>query len=215
MMWVAVLAHASRVLCWERSCRAETFATAPARRHACVRSGRRIRSAAVQAEVKQLHSDARASGRWDNSAYIMSNAQEFFAEATQAWFEATVRTDVTSGLRTKHELHRRDPALAAFMLRVYGGNDWVFPDTAPGRFSRAPPKCARVATGEIRRRLQGPGDASTGEAAAGDAGGAVGGAPHAPAGPRARKFAAMKRNLQDVMEDAKGGFRALFAPSLS
>lgn len=161
----------------------------------------------MQAEVKQLHSNACASGRWDNSSYIMSNAQEFFAEATQAWFEATVRTDVTSGLRTKHELHSRDPALAAFMLRVYGGNDWVFPDTAPARFNRTPPTCARVPTGEIRRRLQGPGDAAAGGASA-----AAVGAPPAPAGTHARNFAMVKRNLRGAMEGAKGGLRALFAP---
>ena len=34
---------------------------------------------------------ARQGGRYDASAYCMSNECEYWAEATQAWFDATVR----------------------------------------------------------------------------------------------------------------------------
>ena len=159
--------------------------------------------------MERLYAQARSSGRWDNSSYIMLNVQEFFAEATQAWFEATVRTDVTSGLRTKHEVHARDAELAAFMVLVYGNNDWVYPDTAPRKFALPTPRCARVSVAEINDRLRGQGLAK-------ELGSHVGGgvSPASAPAPQAQsqsKVEAVKASLRDAVKEGKEGFRALFA----
>lgn len=131
----------------------------------------------------------------------MSNKQEFFAEATQAWFEATVRTDVTSGLRTKHELYQRDPELAAFMLRVYGSNDWVYPDTAPGKLRGQAPRGTRVTTAEIQKRLRAAGHDAT---VAQGADNGVSAAASAPAQKQKSKKAAA---LSAVMGGLRRGIR--------
>jgi len=50
--------------------------------------------------------------------YMMENADEYWAEATQAWFGATVRTDVNSGINTRSLLQERDPELAQLLAQV-------------------------------------------------------------------------------------------------
>ena len=67
-------------------------------------------------------------------------------KSTQAWFEATVRTDVTDGLRTRWQLAERDPELAVLMLRVYGRNEWLYSDTQSWQ---VPAACAEVRTQKL------------------------------------------------------------------
>jgi hypothetical protein len=114
----------------------------------------------MQNQVKNCYNNAISKGAYPKNIYIGSNADEYWAESTQAWFEATVRTDVTGGVRTKHELAERDPELAKVMLRVYGGNTWVYPDSAPKKFRAQPPNCTRVPPAEIARRLGVPAPAA-------------------------------------------------------
>lgn len=40
---------------------------------------------------------AHASGRYDLSCYMMENESEYWAEGTQAWFDATVREGELKG----------------------------------------------------------------------------------------------------------------------
>ncbi|GIM16741.1 hypothetical protein Vretimale_19340 [Volvox reticuliferus] len=69
----------------------------------------------------------------------MENEEEYWAEGTQAWFDATIRTDVTSGVNTREKLRQRDPGLAAMMMRAYGDGSWRYPSDSPGIFRmRAP-----------------------------------------------------------------------------
>ncbi len=42
----------------------------------------------------------------------------------QAWFDATIRTDVTAGINTRERLRQHDPGLAAMMRRAYGDGPW-------------------------------------------------------------------------------------------
>jgi hypothetical protein len=73
-------------------------------------------------------------------------------------FEATVRTDVTSSLRTRQEVLNREPDLAKLMLWVYGGTDWLYPDSAPGPLSggQAPPlRMRRVPVQQLKMQLAG------------------------------------------------------------
>ena len=71
----------------------------------------------------------------------------------QAWFEATVRSDVTDGLRTRAEMAQRAPELAAFMLHVYGHNTWLYPQTAPKPFLNKAPRCANTPLDEIESSI--------------------------------------------------------------
>ena len=81
-------------------------------------------------------------------SYMGSNASEYWAEATQSWFEASVRCDVNCGLNTRAELVRCDPAIAVELERAFGPNDWRYPHTlariAP---RRAAAWACRAATG--------------------------------------------------------------------
>lgn len=47
--------------------------------------------------------------------YMMENADEYWAEGCQSWFEATVRTDVNSGINTRERLKQHDPDLALLL----------------------------------------------------------------------------------------------------
>jgi hypothetical protein len=107
----------------------------------------------LQKEIHRLYAQARQRKTYKLDVYLMKNADEYWAEATQAWFEATVRTDVTDGVRTRWELAGRDPEVAALMLRVYGRNEWLYSDTQPGKFSHAPPACARKGLPDVEQRI--------------------------------------------------------------
>lgn len=52
--------------------------------------------------------------------YMMENPEEYWAEATQAWFGATARTDVNSGINNRQLLQQHDPGLAKLVLEVRG-----------------------------------------------------------------------------------------------
>ncbi|GAB4819447.1 hypothetical protein N2152v2_006493 [Parachlorella kessleri] len=85
--------------------------------------------------IKQAYETAKAQGLYkDKDAYIMANPAEYWAEASQAWFDATVRTDVTCGVNTREKLKQQDPELAAIMTTVYGDGPWRYPLTAPRPF---------------------------------------------------------------------------------
>ncbi|PNW85651.1 hypothetical protein CHLRE_03g196500v5 [Chlamydomonas reinhardtii] len=83
-------------------------------------------------KIKKLYDAAYAAGVYDKSAYIMENEDEYWAEGTQAWFNATIRTDVTAGVNTREKLRARDPGLATMMVRAYGDGTWRYPQDSPG-----------------------------------------------------------------------------------
>lgn len=53
-----------------------------------------------------------------SGCYMLENADEYWAEGSQAWFGATVRTDVNSGINTRQLLQEHDPQLSQLMLQV-------------------------------------------------------------------------------------------------
>ena len=74
--------------------------------------------------------------RKHRKSYMLSNADEYWAEGTQAWFEATVRMDVTAEMKTRVAVKERDPMLAVLLERVWGDGSWRYLHTAPaGTFS--------------------------------------------------------------------------------
>lgn len=122
-------------------------------------------SPVLQVAIKEAYQAAHASGRYDTSCYMMANECEYWAEGTQAWFDATVRegevcsclapgpnhgwylsvfawtswssnlADVTSGMNTREKLRERDSKLAELMTLVYGEGKWRYPATAPRPFA--------------------------------------------------------------------------------
>ena len=52
---------------------------------------------------------------------MMDNADEYWAEGCQSWFDATIRTDVNDGVNTRERLKRHDPGLAAALEKVRRG----------------------------------------------------------------------------------------------
>ncbi|KAL1504148.1 hypothetical protein AB1Y20_010557 [Prymnesium parvum] len=81
--------------------------------------------------VRICHDQALASGLYSADCYMSSCADEYWAEGTQSWFNATVRTDVNCGINTREKLRRHDPALALLLLGAYGDGEWRFTDTLP------------------------------------------------------------------------------------
>ena len=46
--------------------------------------------------IEAAYGEAKAAGLYQSHIYMMANADEYWAEATQAWFDATVRTGQTA-----------------------------------------------------------------------------------------------------------------------
>lgn len=66
-------------------------------------------------EVRQLYQDAISAGKY-RGEYASTNANEYFAEGTQAFF---LHTDL-AGRRNRDWLRRYDPALYELLARTYG-----------------------------------------------------------------------------------------------
>jgi hypothetical protein len=82
--------------------------------------------------VRTLHSEALQTG-FSSTLYMFSNAEEFWANGTQAWFHAIGRTDVNAGIITRAGLCRDLPGLGALMREVYGDGRWLYTDDCPRR----------------------------------------------------------------------------------
>ncbi|KAL6778339.1 hypothetical protein ACKKBG_A17815 [Auxenochlorella protothecoides x Auxenochlorella symbiontica] len=89
----------------------------------------------LQAEIVECWKAAEKRGTYVKGSYIISNPGEYWAEASQAWFEATMRDDVTSGLKTRDAVKRADPWLASLLTRVYGDGPWRYWHTCPRPFT--------------------------------------------------------------------------------
>eukprot|EP00889_Picochlorum_renovo_P002120 jgi/Picre1/29150/NNA_004543.t1 len=78
--------------------------------------------------IKDAYYAALRNNMYDPQSYVMANPEEYWAEMSQAWFHATKRDDVTSGIKTRDRLIEHDPRLAAIMARVYGYGSWRYYD---------------------------------------------------------------------------------------
>ncbi len=72
-----------------------------------------------------------AGGHGDLSTYMMSNTEEYWAEMTQAWFHATVRSDVNNGIRTRADVKKQDAGVARLLADVYGDGGWIYTSDCP------------------------------------------------------------------------------------
>ena len=85
-----------------------------------------IRRAYEHAAARGLYPPAPGTS---GPCYMASNADEYWAEGTQAWFDATIRRDVNSGVNNRTRLQAHDPALALLLSSTYGDGPWRFTDT--------------------------------------------------------------------------------------
>lgn len=72
-------------------------------------------------------SDARANGRWVDT-YAATNADEYFAEGVQSYFDTNVEATPPNGIHnevdTRGELEAYDPALFGLVAEVFPGLVW-------------------------------------------------------------------------------------------
>jgi len=84
-------------------------------------------------EVHRAYEQARAKGVYSLECYMMANADEYWAEGVQAWFHATAREDVNSGIKDRELLRLHDAPLAAILEQTFGAsNKWRYTDDCPG-----------------------------------------------------------------------------------
>lgn len=69
---------------------------------------------------------------------MMANVDEYWAEGTQSWFDASLRSDVNSGINTRVKLKAHDPHLAAVLAEVYGDGPWRYGHTSAKQFGDTP-----------------------------------------------------------------------------
>lgn len=81
--------------------------------------------------IKAAYKAAMDKKLYNPSSYLASNEDEYWAEATQAWFEATVRLDAASNMVTRKAVKKIDPELAEILIEVWGDGNWRYLQTAP------------------------------------------------------------------------------------
>ena len=86
------------------------------------------------AEKKRVHDcyeKAKSKNMYSAGIYMIENADEYWAEGVQSWFDATIRTDVNDGHNTRSKLKLHDPDLSLILAETLGDGSWRFPQTAP------------------------------------------------------------------------------------
>ena len=71
--------------------------------------------------LKQAFNSARKNGLWKR-LYAITNAEEYWAEGTQFWFN----TGKNHHVKTRKHLKTYDPPLAALLTEVYGDSNWRY-----------------------------------------------------------------------------------------
>ena len=71
--------------------------------------------------LRQAFNSARKNGLWKN-LYAISNEEEYWAEGAQFWFNTGIRNHI----KTREQLKRYDPPLAALLAEVFADTDWRY-----------------------------------------------------------------------------------------
>ncbi len=81
--------------------------------------------------LKAAYEDAMQKGLW-RDYYAASNRDEYWAEATTSWFNATQ----SNAVNTREDLKTYDPQLARLLAEIYDDGDWRY--TPPARRGHLP-----------------------------------------------------------------------------
>ena len=80
-----------------------------------------------RADVAAAYKDAMSKGLFKNT-YAATNADEYWAEGVQDWFDANLKAKPANGIHneigTRVDLKKYDPALAALLEKVFGNDEW-------------------------------------------------------------------------------------------
>lgn len=94
--------------------------------HAIHGMGMRDVDPAFDVRLRQAFKQAIAKGLWKDT-YASVNRQEYWAEATQSWFDDNRQNDALHNhVDTRAELKQYDPPLAVLCEQVYGDRDWRY-----------------------------------------------------------------------------------------
>jgi len=89
---------------------------------------------AFTGRVRESWKIALEKGLW-NRTYAGSNAEEYWAEGVQSWFDANRRVDAPDGIHNdigrRADLKAYDPTLAALLAEVFADDDWRWVDPQP------------------------------------------------------------------------------------
>lgn len=76
--------------------------------------------------LQETYESALKEGLWKNT-YAASNRSEYWAEATQSWFDTNRANDNQhNDISTRDKLKTYDPRLAALLTEVYGDRSWRY-----------------------------------------------------------------------------------------
>lgn len=75
----------------------------------------------LYARIVAAYKNALDSGAIPGGLYISSTVNEFWAECVQAYFHASIRTDVNAGINTREALKQRLPEAFAIVHEVFDG----------------------------------------------------------------------------------------------
>jgi len=79
---------------------------------------------AFDRELQGLYRSARQSGAWPAGHYALTDHKEYFAEATQSFFNANMAAP--GAPTTREQLRSSDPNMFNFLVRHLGNNPWTY-----------------------------------------------------------------------------------------
>ncbi|GIL88810.1 hypothetical protein Vretimale_16970 [Volvox reticuliferus] len=95
--------------------------------------------------VLEAYRAAMKARLYPKGCYMMTNEQEYWAVAVESWFESTIRGDVNGGIKTRAQLRKHDPRLAALLEAAFGDGEWRYWKDCPRQLSM-PTRAAAAAT---------------------------------------------------------------------
>jgi hypothetical protein len=101
--------------------------------HAIHEMGLRVVDSGFDRRLQEAYRNAQSKGLWKGT-YAMENPAEYWAEATQSWFNCNRVNDREHGpIGTREELMRYDPEVAKLLAKVFGDGPWRYskPSTRP------------------------------------------------------------------------------------
>lgn len=77
-------------------------------------------SEVVSSKVERAYLNARKRQLYPLNIYMMASSQEYWAMATEAWFNSTNRVIGNVGINSRERILRRDPEISKVLKQVYG-----------------------------------------------------------------------------------------------
>ncbi|GIL65044.1 hypothetical protein Vafri_18899 [Volvox africanus] len=105
--------------------------------------------------VLEAYRAAMKARLYPKGCYMMTNEQEYWAVAVESWFESTIRGDVNGGIKTRAQLRKHDPRLAALLEAAFGDGEWRYWKDCPRPLSmptRAQAAATAMAAMQPQRR---------------------------------------------------------------